>query len=98
MVKPVMAYMDILKSVKDKYPEYPMFVYQVSGEYAMIYSGAKSGAFELKAVLMEILESLRRAGLLFFSHIRKFQCMISKAHHSVCCGLNSFFYHLECFM
>lgn len=62
MVKPVMAYMDILKTLKEKYPEYPMFVYQVSGEYAMIYSGAKSGAFELKAVLMEILASLRRAG------------------------------------
>lgn len=62
MVKPVMAYMDVLKTLKDKYPSYPMFVYQVSGEYAMIYSGSQSGAFELKAVLMEILSSLRRAG------------------------------------
>lgn len=64
MVKPVMVYMDILKTIKDKYPEYPMFVYQVSGEYAMIYNGAKSGAYELKPVLMEILGSLRRAGKL----------------------------------
>lgn len=62
MVKPVMAYMDILKTVKDRYPQYPMFVYQVSGEYAMILSGAKSGAYDLKAMLMEIMSSLRRAG------------------------------------
>lgn len=72
MVKPVMAYMDILKTIKDSYPEYPMFVYQVSGEYAMIYNGAKSGAFNLKEVLIEILSSLRRAGqLLKVFHIIK---------------------------
>ncbi|CAH0558707.1 unnamed protein product [Brassicogethes aeneus] len=62
MVKPAMAYMDILKEVKDKYPHYPMFVYQVSGEYAMIYHAAQKGAFDLKLALMEILGSLRRAG------------------------------------
>lgn len=64
MVKPAMAYLDILKTIKGRYPEYPMFVYQVSGEYSMIYSGAQAGVFELKAVLMEILGSFRRAGKL----------------------------------
>ncbi|XP_050301475.1 delta-aminolevulinic acid dehydratase [Anthonomus grandis grandis] len=62
MVKPIMAYMDILKQVKDKYPEYPMFVYQVSGEYSMIYGAAQKGVFDLKTALMEILGSYRRAG------------------------------------
>lgn len=62
MVKPIMAYMDILKEVKDKYPEYPMCVYQVSGEYSMIYAAAEKGIFELKSGLMEILGSYRRAG------------------------------------
>lgn len=62
MVKPILAYMDILKTLKDKHPEYPMFVYQVSGEYAMIYRGAESGAFDLQVILIEILSSLRRAG------------------------------------
>ncbi|KAJ8978002.1 hypothetical protein NQ317_004547 [Molorchus minor] len=62
MVKPVLAYMDILKAIKDKYPEYPMFVYQVSGEYTMIYKGDQAGAFQLRPALMEILGSLRRAG------------------------------------
>uniref|UniRef100_V5GG21 Delta-aminolevulinic acid dehydratase n=1 Tax=Anoplophora glabripennis TaxID=217634 RepID=V5GG21_ANOGL len=62
MVKPVMAYMDILKTIKDKFPHYPMFVYQVSGEYAMIYKASQAGTFDLEAGLMEILRSLRRAG------------------------------------
>lgn len=62
MVKPVLNYMDIVKEIKDKYSEYPLFVYQVSGEYAMIYHAAKNGAVDLKLALMEILVSLRRAG------------------------------------
>ncbi|KAL1517334.1 hypothetical protein ABEB36_001109 [Hypothenemus hampei] len=62
MVKPIMAYVDILKQVKNKYPEYPMFVYQVSGEYSMIYQAAEKGIFDLKAGLIEILSSYRRAG------------------------------------
>lgn len=62
MIKPIMAYMDVLKQVKDKYPEYPMFVYQVSGEYSMIYNAAEKSIFDLKAALLEILQSYRRAG------------------------------------
>ncbi|VEN44532.1 unnamed protein product [Callosobruchus maculatus] len=62
MVKPVMAYMDVLKTVKDAYPNHPMFVYQVSGEYAMIYWAAQKGVFDLRVALTEILSSLRRAG------------------------------------
>jgi len=62
MVKPIMAYIDILKQVKDMYPEYPMFVYQVSGEYSMILNAAKTGIFGLRDGLMEILSSYRRAG------------------------------------
>ncbi|XP_056648925.1 delta-aminolevulinic acid dehydratase [Diorhabda sublineata] len=62
MVKPTMIYMDILKELKEKHPEYPMFAYQVSGEYTMIYHAASKGNAELKIVLMEVLESIRRAG------------------------------------
>ncbi|ENN73615.1 hypothetical protein D910_04774 [Dendroctonus ponderosae] len=62
MVKPIMANMDVLKQVTEKYPEYPMFVYQVSGEYAMILAAAEKGVFDLKDALMEILGSYRRAG------------------------------------
>ncbi|KAL3272099.1 hypothetical protein HHI36_022561 [Cryptolaemus montrouzieri] len=62
MVKPVLIYMDIVKQLKSRYPEYPMFVYQVSGEYAMIHYAAKAGAIDLRLVLTEILASLRRSG------------------------------------
>lgn len=62
MVKPVLCYMDILKEIKQNYPAYPMFVYQVSGEFAMIYHATKAGAIDFKTTLNEILLSLRRAG------------------------------------
>lgn len=62
MIKPIMAYIDVLKQVKDKYPEYPVFVYQVSGEYSMIWWATQNGVYNLKDGLMEILSSFRRAG------------------------------------
>lgn len=62
MVKPGLAYLDIVRQTKDQFPHIPLFIYQVSGEYAMLYHGAKSGAIDLRAVLMEVLTSMRRAG------------------------------------
>lgn len=62
MVKPAMAYLDLVRKTKDAHPHHPMFVYQVSGEYAMIYHGAREGAFDLQKILNEILLSMRRAG------------------------------------
>ncbi|XP_045621441.1 delta-aminolevulinic acid dehydratase [Procambarus clarkii] len=62
MVKPGMAYLDIVRQTKDRYPHYPLFIYQVSGEYAMLHHGAKAGAFNLRVTLMEVLTSMRRAG------------------------------------
>lgn len=62
MVKPGLAYIDIVRNIKTKFPNYPMFVYQVSGEYSMLYYGAKNGAINLDIVLEEILLSMRRAG------------------------------------
>ncbi|XP_071543378.1 delta-aminolevulinic acid dehydratase [Panulirus ornatus] len=62
MVKPGIAYLDVVKQTKDKYPQYPLFIYQVSGEYAMLYHGAQAGAFDLRVILMEVLTSMRRAG------------------------------------
>ena len=47
---------------KFQYPTHPLAIYQVSGEYAMLYHGAKAGAFDLKTTLMEVLASMRRAG------------------------------------
>jgi porphobilinogen synthase len=63
MVKPGISYLDIVRDVKNEFPEYPMFIYQVSGEYAMLLHGAKANAFDLKTVLTEVLVSMRRAGV-----------------------------------
>jgi porphobilinogen synthase len=62
MVKPGLSYLDIVREAKTLYPELPMFIYQVSGEYTMLYNGAKTGTFDLKTVLTEVLISMRRAG------------------------------------
>ncbi|KAK3894069.1 hypothetical protein Pcinc_002171 [Petrolisthes cinctipes] len=62
MVKPGLCYLDIVHKIKDRHPNHPMFIYQVSGEYAMLYHGAQAGALNLKFTLMEVLTSMRRAG------------------------------------
>lgn len=63
MVKPGLPYLDIVRETKDAFPHLPMFIYQVSGEYAMLYHGAASGAFNLEAAVFETLVSMRRAGV-----------------------------------
>jgi len=62
MVKPGLAYLDIVNEVKQKHPEYPLFIYQVSGEYSMLYHAAEAGVFLLKDAVLETLTSMRRAG------------------------------------
>uniref|UniRef100_A0A8C9M8G4 Delta-aminolevulinic acid dehydratase n=1 Tax=Panthera tigris altaica TaxID=74533 RepID=A0A8C9M8G4_PANTA len=67
MVKPGMAYLDmpyldIVREVKDKHPELPLAVYHVSGEFAMLWHGARAGAFDLKAAVLEAMTAFRRAG------------------------------------
>jgi len=61
MVKPGMPYLDIVRRVKDAYAM-PTFVYQVSGEYAMLQAAAANGWLDRDAVMMESLLAFRRAG------------------------------------
>jgi porphobilinogen synthase len=61
MVKPGMPYLDIVRDTAE-IVDLPVAVYQVSGEYAMLYHGAKAGGFELKRAVMESLIAFRRAG------------------------------------
>ena len=61
MVKPGLAYLDIVRRVKDRF-EVPVFAYQVSGEYAMIEAGAAAGAGDRDALLIETLIAFKRAG------------------------------------
>ena len=61
MVKPVMPYLDIVRRVKERF-QVPTFVYQVSGEYAMLSAAAERGWLERDAVMMEALLAFKRAG------------------------------------
>jgi porphobilinogen synthase len=61
MVKPGMPYLDIVRRVKDAYRA-PTFVYQVSGEYAMLKSAALNGWLDEKKAVMESLLGFKRAG------------------------------------
>jgi porphobilinogen synthase len=61
MVKPGMPYLDIVRRVKDEFGA-PTFVYQVSGEYAMLMAAAKNGWLDERAVIMESLLAFKRAG------------------------------------
>jgi porphobilinogen synthase len=61
MVKPGMPYLDIVRRIKDEFGV-PTFVYQVSGEYAMLKAASQNGWLNEKAVVMESLLSMKRAG------------------------------------
>jgi porphobilinogen synthase len=61
MVKPGMPYLDVVRRVKETFGV-PTFVYQVSGEYAMLMAAAQNGWLDERAVVMESLLSIKRAG------------------------------------
>ena len=61
MIKPGMPYLDIVRRVKDRFGV-PTFVYQVSGEYAMLMAAAGHGWLDERAVVLESLTSIKRAG------------------------------------
>jgi len=61
MVKPGMPYLDVLQRVKHELGV-PTFVYQVSGEYAMLCAAAQNGWLDRKAVVLESLLAFKRAG------------------------------------
>jgi porphobilinogen synthase len=61
MIKPGLPYLDIVRRVKDRFGM-PTFVYQVSGEYSMIMAAAANGWIDERAVALETLLSIKRAG------------------------------------
>ena len=61
MVKPGLPYLDIVRRVKDTFGV-PTFVYQVSGEYAMLKAASQNGWLDEKAVVLESLTAMKRAG------------------------------------
>ena len=61
MVKPAMAYMDVIRQVRDRC-DLPLAVYNVSGEFSMIKAAAQNGWIDERRIVMEVLTGLRRAG------------------------------------
>jgi porphobilinogen synthase len=61
IVKPAMSYLDIVRDVRNKY-NVPIVAYNVSGEYSMVKAAAQNGWIDEKAIVMEKLTSMKRAG------------------------------------
>ncbi len=61
MVKPALAYLDIIRSVREKF-DVPVAAYNVSGEYSMVKAAARNGWIDEQRVVLEILTGIQRAG------------------------------------
>ena len=62
MVKPALAYLDVIRSVRDKFSGVPIAAYNVSGEYSMVKAAAERGWIDERAIALESLTAIRRAG------------------------------------
>ncbi len=62
MVKPALAYLDIVSAVHAAHPGIPLVAYNVSGEYSMVKAAAAAGWIDERAIVLESLTSMRRAG------------------------------------
>jgi porphobilinogen synthase len=62
MVKPALAYLDILRDVRQQFPGVPLAAYNVSGEFSMVKAAAERGWIDERTVAMESLLAIRRAG------------------------------------
>jgi porphobilinogen synthase len=62
MVKPALAYLDIIRLVHDRFPGVPLAAYNVSGEFAMVKAAAERGWIDERAIALESLTAITRAG------------------------------------
>jgi porphobilinogen synthase len=62
MVKPALAYLDIIRRVSERFPGVPLAAYNVSGEYALVKAAAERGWIDERAVALESLTAITRAG------------------------------------
>jgi porphobilinogen synthase len=62
MVKPALAYLDVVSRLKAEFPGVPLATYNVSGEYALVKAAARAGWVDERAVTLEALTSMKRAG------------------------------------
>ncbi|MCI7803747.1 MAG: porphobilinogen synthase [Oscillospiraceae bacterium] len=61
MVKPALAYLDVLKAARERF-DLPIAAYNVSGEYSMVKAAAQNGWIDEKRIVMENLTAIKRAG------------------------------------
>jgi porphobilinogen synthase len=61
MVKPALAYLDLIRAVRERV-QHPIAAYNVSGEYSMVKAAAANGWLDERAVTLEILTGIKRAG------------------------------------
>ena len=62
MVKPGLAYLDIVRRTREAFPDFPLAAYNVSGEYSMVKAAAAQGWIDERSVVLETLMSFKRAG------------------------------------
>jgi porphobilinogen synthase len=62
MVKPALAYLDVVRMIRQAFPEVPLAAYNVSGEYAMVKAAAAQGWIDERRVVLELLTGIKRAG------------------------------------
>ncbi len=62
MVKPALAYLDIIRLISDRFPGVPLAAYNVSGEFSMIKAAAEKGWLDERSVVLESLIAIKRAG------------------------------------
>ena len=62
MVKPALAYLDVIRVIRDTFPQVPLVAYNVSGEYSLIKAAAQLGWVDEERLMMETLLAIKRAG------------------------------------
>ncbi|MHC4401295.1 MAG: porphobilinogen synthase [Planctomycetota bacterium] len=62
MVKPALAYLDVIRRVAERFPGVPLAAYNVSGEFSMVKAAAARGWIDEKSIALECLTAIRRAG------------------------------------
>ncbi|MCE5303827.1 MAG: porphobilinogen synthase [Planctomycetaceae bacterium] len=62
MVKPALAYLDVIRAAAERFPGVPLAAYNVSGEYSMVKAAAQAGWLDEQAAALECLTAIRRAG------------------------------------
>ena len=62
MVKPALAYLDIIRMAKDTFPGVPLAAYNVSGEFSMVKAAAQNGWIDERRIVLESLTAIVRAG------------------------------------